>query len=92
MLAGSVTKLPPLHRAVRAGDVEGVKDLLEEAAVDPDERDTRGRCALHWAAQMHQGQDLVAYLIGQGLDVDARDKRGRTPLHYAMESGRRKNS
>ena len=92
MLAGSVTKLPPLHRAVRAGDVEGVKDLLEEAAVDPDERDTRGRCALHWAAQMHQGQDLVAYLIGQGLDVDARDKRGRTPLHYAMESGRRKNA
>ncbi len=74
-----------LHRAVRAGDVDGLKAALK-AGVDADARDRRG-----WTALMHaanKGHTLtVAPLLAAKADPDVRAADGATALFMAAAHG-----
>ena len=70
---------PPLMRAVLAGDLPAVRQLLDEGA-DPNAANDAGATALMWAV------DDVAQtrlLIDHGANVNARSDDGRTPLIIA---------
>jgi ankyrin repeat protein len=59
---------------------------LCQPSVSPDERDRKGRTALHWAA--HQRDEVsMRVLLRYGADPNATDSDGRTPLHWAAVGG-----
>lgn len=54
---------------------------------EPDEVDSLGRSALHWAA-LSGSDEIVAILLRNGASIDLPDKLERlTPLHYAAFYG-----
>ena len=42
---------------------------------------------LTFSAVKRSQQDLLEWLVAQGVDVDAPDNRGMTPIHYAAQRG-----
>ena len=78
---------PPLHGAVRAGDVDGVNRLLETAdAAAVNARDSRG-----WTPLMHAANQgytlLVPPLLEAGAATDIRAPDGATALFMAALHG-----
>ena len=72
-----------LRMMVMAGNLEGVKKLINEGA-DVNEADLTGLTPLHVAA----GQDRVEIaqiLIDNGAKIEAEDAMGQTPLYMAVE-------
>ncbi|KAI5069897.1 hypothetical protein GOP47_0014240 [Adiantum capillus-veneris] len=73
--------LDGIHKCAKAGDLIGLKKLLQSNAV-VDEQDGDGRTALHWATD--QGHlEIIKFLLSQGAEINARDFEGQTALHYA---------
>jgi ankyrin repeat protein len=71
-----------LHTAVRLGNLETVKSLVEDVD-EINAKDSQGRTPLYFAAQSGQ-KDIVEYLITHGADVNAENNRGETPLQLAV--------
>lgn len=69
--------------AARAGDGDGVRRFLEEAAVTVHAPDLEGSTALLWACH-HGDAPLVRRLIDAGANPDVSNDRGRTPLMEAV--------
>ena len=76
---------PGLIEAVKAGEVETVRALLERGA-DVDVRASDGATALHWAVH-RDDVGLVDLLIGAGADVTAANRYGVQPVSLAAENG-----
>ena len=76
----------PLIAAVRAGDVEAVRALVDDATVDVNQTEPDGATALHWAVH---GDDaaLVDLLIEAGADVLVANRYGVQPISLAAENG-----
>jgi len=75
-----------LLKASSAGDLERVKDLLDEGA-EARVMNNEGMTPLHWAA--HEGRaNVIEELFHAGADLNAQDKDGMTPLHWASSKGR----
>ena len=70
-----------LHWAVRPGNVEVVKLLLDEGA-EVDARASDVSTPLHWAAS-HGEAEVVKLLLGQRASVEVTNNRGETPLLFA---------
>lgn len=79
-------QLPPVLEAARAGDVRGLRALLD-AGASPEEPDAHGRRALHWAA-IGGSAEAGELLLDRGADPDAEAQHGMTPLHWAALAGR----
>ena len=80
-------ELSPLLRAVKRGDENLVKLLLETDKVDVDSKDNNGRTPLSWAVQS-ESEAVVKLLLETGkVDVDSKDNDGQTPLSWAARSG-----
>ncbi|KAH9613709.1 hypothetical protein KSS87_002740 [Heliosperma pusillum] len=72
-----------LMYAAHEGDVDGIKELVDECHADVNFRDIDNRTALHVAAC--QGyKEVVALLIELMADVDPVDRWGSTPLADAI--------
>lgn len=73
----------PLHEAVRSGDTEIVKFLLENGA-DPNsrtEKNGNGASALHWALEYHdEDHPVVVLLKSNGAKDIARGQKVDTEL------------
>lgn len=77
-------RTPTLHDAVgRSASRVAILRALEGSPVD--ERDSKGRTALHLCAQKGKGA-IARLLLRLGADVNARDSSGLSPLHLAAEA------
>jgi ankyrin repeat protein len=74
-----------LGEAVRAGDVEAVRDLLRRGA-DVNAREPDGGAPLHWAVY-DENHPITDLLVGRGADVAAANREGATPLALAATNG-----
>ena len=73
---------PPLHRAAYKGDVETIKELIQQGE-SVHSLNSEGATPLHWAA--FKGKPEAAkLLLRYGADVNARTKKGSTPLRLAV--------
>lgn len=77
-----------IFSAVRAGDLEKVKQLTRADPSVVKEKDAVfGATPLHWAA-LKGFRDIAAYLLTQGADVSATNGRGETPLQVAERANK----
>jgi len=85
-LVGTVSaEDPALIDAVRQQDSEAVVRLLDEG-VDPDQRQSDGSAALHWAIYREDDSSIKA-LLAAGADVNAVNRLGASALYLAAKSG-----
>ncbi len=75
-----------IWRAARWGDVDAVRDYLDEGG-DPYATEPEFGATLMSMAGYAAQLDVVALLIERGVDVNHRDARGNTPLHAAARFG-----
>ncbi len=75
-----------VHERVRAGDLAGVRELLENDLSAKDAVDGQGRTPLSWAAR-GSNLEIVTLLLEKGADPNARDGGGATPLHVMAYRG-----
>lgn len=75
----------PLHDAARDGNVEQVKQLLDQGAALA-EPDPSGEPAL-LIASLAGHTEIVALLLERGSDIEIRNKGGLTALHAAAYGG-----
>ncbi|WP_426237921.1 ankyrin repeat domain-containing protein [Pararhizobium sp. DWP1-1-3] len=75
----------PLHEASSSGDVENVKQLLDQG-IDVAEPDSAGDPPLILAA-LAGHTELVAVLLERGANIEVRNKSGLTALHAAAYGG-----
>lgn len=69
-----------LEEAVRRGDLESIRRLVQEEGVDVNSTFHCGRTALHLAV-FHRKDEIVELLLEINADVHARSRWGETPLH-----------
>ncbi|XP_030749022.1 myotrophin [Sitophilus oryzae] len=71
--------------AIKNGDLEQVKDIIEKKSVDVNQ-EVDGRPLILYAADYGQ-RDVIEYLILSGANVNAKDKHGITPILAAIWEG-----
>jgi len=87
-LVAAVPVVSPVADAARAGDVDGVRDLLREGA-DVNAAQGDGMSALHWAAERGD-MALMEVLLYAGAELEASTRIGQyRPLHIAARNGNR---
>lgn len=80
-----VRGLGEMSKAVKDGDFEQVKLLLEIGEADPNELDIiTGSTPIHHACWTGKA-DIAEILLKNGANVNAQTLRGFTPLHYAYQ-------
>ena len=75
-----------LHFAVRLGDLEVIKCLINHEA-DVDAINNSKMTSLHYAACSKKNIEILKLLILSNANVDVQDDNLWTPLHYACQSG-----
>ena len=74
----------PLHVAVKEGDIEVVKHLLDKGA-DPNIQGAFGETPLHVAVDRGY-ENIVKLLLEKGANPNIQSNEGNTPLHLAVVS------
>lgn len=70
-----------LFGAVFDGDLELVRNLLENSVQNLNTRDKLGRTLLHYSSCKSQ-VEIVQQLLEKGANPNLKDKNGNTPLHW----------
>ena len=76
-----------IFAAVRKGNLERVKALLESNPGLVFKTDSLGWTPLHTATHWHQ-KDAAEVLLANQAEVNVQDEAGVTPLHFAVDEGR----
>ena len=76
-----------IHTAVRLGDVDRIRSVLEKGA-DVNAQDKNGVTPLHLATN----KDVAELLLAKGADIKAKDQNGKTPLDAAMQEYRQETA
>uniref|UniRef100_A0A0B7ASB2 Uncharacterized protein n=1 Tax=Arion vulgaris TaxID=1028688 RepID=A0A0B7ASB2_9EUPU len=72
-----------LHSAIRRGNLEKVKEILDSGDVNTDAQDEKDFSALV-AAGLHDKFEIMDLLLEHGADVNRKDASGKTPLMHAV--------
>eukprot|EP00112_Aurelia_sp_Birch-Aquarium-sp1_P018760 Seg453.1 transcript_id=Seg453.1/GoldUCD/mRNA.D3Y31 product=Myotrophin protein_id=Seg453.1/GoldUCD/D3Y31 len=72
--------------AVKNGDMDQLKVLIEEKNTSVKVELLNGRMAIHYAADYGHA-DVIEYLVSKGADVNIPDKYGITPILAAIYEG-----
>ncbi|KAG5362176.1 Ankyrin repeat-containing protein [Yarrowia sp. C11] len=70
--------------AASDGQLEAVKNLIENEGISPNAKDENGYTPVH-AAASYGHLDLLRYLIDKGGDINVTDEDGDTALHTVEE-------
>lgn len=76
-------KMLPIHLAVRTGDREVVRFLLEKRA-DPNRADSEGNTALHYAAALNDA-GMISILLRAKANPAVRNKEEKTPADLTSD-------
>jgi len=77
-----------IHEASHSGDLEKVKELLQEQPSLLEAKADDGGAPLHFAA--HGSQiEVMDYLLSAGATLEAKDNQGSTPLVWAAANGKK---
>eukprot|EP00095_Tigriopus_kingsejongensis_P012380 maker-scaffold190_size271632-snap-gene-1.34 protein:Tk12380 transcript:maker-scaffold190_size271632-snap-gene-1.34-mRNA-1 annotation:"Myotrophin" len=71
--------------AVKNGDLDKVKELVEVKHLDVNEM-IEGRCPIHFASDYGQ-LEVLEYLVARGAQLEAKDKHGIAPILAAIWEG-----
>ncbi len=82
---GSGPKPLALHRDVKAGNIEELRQHIDQGA-SLSERDKTGMTPLHLALSLKKSE-IAIELIRRGADINARIPDGSTPLIMAVDKG-----
>lgn len=78
----------PLHAAVKRGNLNELKAVLESNPATLNSKDSDGATPLHLAvAVSHRSIDVTQFLISSGADINVKGTSGNTPLHYTAWLG-----
>jgi len=77
-----------VYQAVKQGDLEKLKMLLEDHLELVNTQDTQGNVSLHYAA-VGGHKAITAFLLEKGGKVDLKNNSGDIPLHWAIWGGRK---
>jgi ankyrin repeat protein len=77
-----------LDSAIRAGDVQTVRRMIEENPAVLEMRDAQGWTLLHYAVLSDQAA-MVDLLVEKGMDPNVQDHFGMTPLALLEDTGYR---
>jgi len=83
--ARDICGMTPLHWAIRNGNLEAVRVLINFGA-DPNSKDLDGKTPLHRAA-WHNTVDCANALLEAGANANAKNYFGMSPLVLAMRRG-----
>ena len=77
-----------IHDAVKNGDEEKMRELLDSGKAHVNDKDDLGRTPLHWASMNEQDSGLASILVmDYEADPKVRDNRGTLPSHFAASNG-----
>ena len=76
----------PIHKAVREGDLETVRKILQEDPEAVHAKDGMGWTPLH-VASIEGHSDLFRFLLEAGADPTQTDDMGKDPLYWAKLEG-----
>jgi ankyrin repeat protein len=88
LLVAGAARPQEIFDALRKGDIQGVKALVEKTPQVLDARDGDGMTPLHYAA-LGGNAELVDYLIDKGAKIDLKSAQLKTPLHLAAINDRK---
>ncbi|GFN80591.1 fibronectin type 3 and ankyrin repeat domains protein 1 [Plakobranchus ocellatus] len=71
-----------LHHAIRRGNIDKVREVLDSGDVHPDAQDEKDFSALV-AAGLRENFEIMELLLEHGADVNRKDASGKTPLIHA---------
>src|SRR2546425_1024887 len=85
-VTNSADTIPKLFKAIEAGRVDEVRELIETDPKLASARNKDGASALTWAAY-YRHTPICELLLKAGADVDARSHGAFTALHIAAANG-----
>jgi len=77
-----------IFEALRKGDIQAVKAIVEKTPPVLEARDGGGRTPLHYAV-LGENAELVEFFVDKGAKLEAQDAQVKTPLHLAAMNDRR---
>lgn len=84
------TRVPLLHVAILANQVEVAEALLQHGA-NPNHADQYGQHPILLAAEKTEGNAFVVLLIENGAAINVTDRHGASPLMYAARANHSKS-
>jgi RNA polymerase sigma factor (sigma-70 family) len=73
--------------AVREGQADAVKQMLNKNPGVVSQRDGRGNTGLHWAVQRPNNFSTINQLLDLGADLEAINDEGFKPIHLSIWNG-----